>query len=193
MKNCPYCAEQIQDEAIKCRYCNETIVQTEQQTISNIDFSAIVSAKTYIPTIISANAAYIGCIAGFPVFAFSMFLPWATIPSGLRASDSGVRSGWEEFAFLALLPLFIACHPIVKKQIISLSNIGINTAIAFCLLAYNNIIGKTSWHSNGEDWGSDFGSGFWIGLLSMIAITICATAWALHYPETETETEDTVN
>lgn len=35
MKKCPYCAEDIQEEAIKCKHCNELLVKTEDLTCGN--------------------------------------------------------------------------------------------------------------------------------------------------------------
>jgi len=66
MKKCPYCAEEIQDAAIVCRYCGKDLVQSQRGPIPQIETPKKKSKSWKIPLIILGVCTILGiCIILF--------------------------------------------------------------------------------------------------------------------------------
>ncbi|MGA2172789.1 MAG: zinc ribbon domain-containing protein [Sedimentisphaerales bacterium] len=80
MKKCPYCAEVIQDEAIKCKYCKESLDNIPTQESSNSKsipcktcdkgqmYEAIRRKHRFWPGVISVFVSFILCFVSSILF-----------------------------------------------------------------------------------------------------------------------------
>ena len=42
MKKCPYCAEEIQNEAIRCRHCGENLNEATRKGVKSAEFTKVI-------------------------------------------------------------------------------------------------------------------------------------------------------